>query len=90
MKTKVTGKYVIGFDGNTHVVFEDGEVVYENDKILFVGHDYPGEVDAHIDGGNAIVSPGFVDLDPIGDFSHALVQSELTGDLKNQLSWSEA
>ncbi|MFX9488004.1 N-ethylammeline chlorohydrolase, partial [Acinetobacter baumannii] len=62
MKTKITAKYVIGFDGEDHVIIRDGEVVYENDTILFVGHDYAGEVDEVIDAGNAVISPGFIDL----------------------------
>ncbi len=40
MKTKVTGAFVIGFDGKDHVIYKDGEVVYEGNQIVFVGHGY--------------------------------------------------
>ena len=40
MKTKLTGAFVIGYDGHDHVIYRDGEVVYEDDRIEFVGHDY--------------------------------------------------
>ena len=41
MKTKVTGAFVIGFDGTDHVIYPNGEVVYEGNQIIFVGHHYP-------------------------------------------------
>ena len=35
--------------------------------IIFAGHDFPGGVARTIDAGNAIVAPGFVDLDASSD-----------------------
>ncbi|NLW07482.1 MAG: amidohydrolase family protein, partial [Clostridia bacterium] len=72
-KTKITGKFVIGHDGEDHVIYENGEVVFQGDTILFVGHDYPEEVDEIINAGLAIVSPGFIDLDAVVDSDHALI-----------------
>ena len=42
MKTRITGRFVIGYEGGDHVVYRDGEVVYEDDRVVFVGHGYPG------------------------------------------------
>ena len=36
-RKKITAKYVIGFKDSSHCVYENGCVVYENDKILYVG-----------------------------------------------------
>jgi len=33
MKTAIEGSWVVGYDGNTHVVLEDGVVVFEDDEI---------------------------------------------------------
>ncbi|WP_312111243.1 amidohydrolase family protein [Brevibacillus reuszeri] len=89
MKKKITAKYVIGFDGEDHVIIRDGEVVYENDTILFVGHDYAGEVDEVIDAGNAVVSPGFIDLNALGDIDHDVVHLEASAGRNKNLLWSE-
>lgn len=89
MKTKVTGKFVIGFDGQDHVIIKDGEVVYEHDTILFVGHDYEGDVDQVIDAGNAVVSPGFIDLNALGDIDHDIVHLEADSARSKNLLWSE-
>ena len=49
MATKVTGRFVIGYDGRDHVIFENAEVVYDHDRVVFVGHGYDGPVD-HVRG----------------------------------------
>ena len=65
--TRVRARHVIGFDGAAHRTLRDGEVVYRGDTIVFVGRGYPGHVDEEIDGGNAVLGPGFVDLNALGD-----------------------
>lgn len=66
-------KFVIGHDGNSHVVYEDGQVVYSGNKIVFVGHEYGGPVDESHDFGLSVISPGFIDLDADIDSDHALI-----------------
>ncbi|MGO0058867.1 amidohydrolase family protein [Brevibacillus fluminis] len=91
MKSKLTGRYVVGYDGVDHVIVEHGEVVYETQSgtILFVGHDYPDQVDEVIDAGNAVISPGFIDLNALGDIDHDIVHVE-AGSRQKNLLWSEA
>ncbi|MGE7879470.1 chlorohydrolase family protein [Peribacillus muralis] len=89
MKTKVKGKYVIGYDGCDHVMLENAEVVYEGDTILYVGKKYPQEVDEVLDAGNAIISPGFIDLNALGDIDHDLLHFEAGSDKQKNLLWSE-
>jgi len=73
MKTKISAEFVIGFQKEDHVIYKDGEVVFENDQILFVGHEYPELVDRMIDAGHAIVGPGFIDLDALVDIDHGIL-----------------
>lgn len=61
MRTLIRGRYVIGYD-NGHQVVPAGEVVYEDDRIIFVGRHYAGRVDRTIDASDCLVSPGFVNL----------------------------
>ena len=64
---------VVGFDGHQHVLWRDGQVVFEGSRILFVGRDYPGPVDQWIDHGNALIGPGFIDLDALGDLDSTVL-----------------
>ncbi|MCA9878076.1 MAG: hypothetical protein KC442_09845, partial [Thermomicrobiales bacterium] len=70
MKTRLTGRFVIGFAGGDHVIYPGGEVIYEGETIAFVGHGYPGPVDVSRDYGDAVISPGFIDLDALADIDH--------------------
>lgn len=89
MKTKVKGRYVIGFDGRDHVILENAEVVFENDTIIFVGKKYFEEVDEMIDAGNAVISPGFIDLNALGDIDHDILHLEADSTIQKNLLWSE-
>lgn len=72
-----------------HAIFKDAEIVFENDRIIFVGHKFPGEVDECIAAGDAIVSPGFIDLNALGDIDHDLLHQEAPPHLHNSLLWSQ-
>ncbi|NLL36285.1 MAG: amidohydrolase family protein [Fretibacterium sp.] len=90
MRTKLSAKYVIAFDGARHILLRDGQVVFEGNSIVFVGRDYPGSCDEELDCGNAIISPGFVDLDALGDIDHGLIHCEAPKEIENHLIWSRA
>nr|NIM20053.1 N-ethylammeline chlorohydrolase [Candidatus Latescibacterota bacterium]NIM65787.1 N-ethylammeline chlorohydrolase [Candidatus Latescibacterota bacterium]NIO02280.1 N-ethylammeline chlorohydrolase [Candidatus Latescibacterota bacterium] len=49
MKTLIQGGYVVGFNGKEHEIFKDGVVVYEGNRISFVGKSYTEPVDKKID-----------------------------------------
>ena len=74
-KTKVTGRYLVAYDAAraSHRILEDGELVFDGDTIEFVGFDYPGPVDSVIEGGNAVIGPGFIDLDALGDLDSTIL-----------------
>lgn len=80
---------MIGYDGYDHVLIENAEVVYENDTIIFVGKNYPNEVDEEMDTGNAVISPGFIDLNALGDIDHDILHLEASTTKTKNLLWSE-
>lgn len=90
MITKIKGSYVIGFDGKSHVIIPDGEVVYENDTIVYVGKNYEGHVDKTEDAGNAVIMPGFIDLNALGDIDHDILHTEAYSSVRSSLNPSEA
>jgi 5-methylthioadenosine/S-adenosylhomocysteine deaminase len=61
MKTLIQGGYVVGYDGNEHEIIVDGVVVFEDDRIVFVGKNYVDSVDKCIDAKGCLISPGFID-----------------------------
>lgn len=90
MITKIKGRYVIGFDGTDHVIIPDGEVVYQDDTILYVGRHYEGAADKTEDIGNGVIMPGFIDLNALGDIDHDIIHLEAFQDVRKSLSPSEA
>ncbi|MBI1996479.1 MAG: amidohydrolase family protein [Deltaproteobacteria bacterium] len=61
MKTLIQGGFVVGFNGTEHEIFKDGVVVFEGNRIEFVGKDYSQPVDNKLDARDCLVSPGFID-----------------------------
>lgn len=66
-RTALTARWVVGFDGDTHVLHENGTVVVEGDRILHAGGAFEGPVDRREDFGEALIGPGFIDLDALSD-----------------------
>src|SRR5215467_1498620 len=60
MKTLIEGGWVVAYDGKSHVVHEQGNVVYENDRVVHAGGAYTGAVDARLSARGKLVSPGFI------------------------------
>jgi cytosine/adenosine deaminase-related metal-dependent hydrolase len=61
MKTLIQGGYVVAFNGHEHEILRDGAVVFERDRVEFVGKQYDHPVDKTLDARGCLVSPGFID-----------------------------
>jgi 5-methylthioadenosine/S-adenosylhomocysteine deaminase len=61
MRTMIQGSYVVGFDGEEHEIIKDGVVVYDGDRIEFVGKEFSQGVDKKIDAEGCLVLPGLID-----------------------------
>ena len=86
--TRVRAAFVIGYADGDHCIWPGGELVHEDDVVVFVGRGYAGRVDVDIDAGNAVVSPGFIDLNALADIDHAIFDSWPTGESRTGLAWS--
>jgi cytosine/adenosine deaminase-related metal-dependent hydrolase len=62
VKTLIRGGDVVAYDGHGHNVNRGGEVVFENDRILFAGQSYPGEANEVIEAQGKLVCPGFINI----------------------------
>jgi cytosine/adenosine deaminase-related metal-dependent hydrolase len=81
MRRRLTADWVVGHEGGQHCLIRNGEVVHEDGRIIFVGHDFPGEVDESQDFGAALIAPGFVDLDALSDLDTTILGFD------NQPAW---
>lgn len=77
----MTASWAVGHENGRHVLLERGEVVFENGEIVFVGHNFPGEVARRVDCGHALLGPGFVDLDALADLDTTILAFD------NQPAW---
>lgn len=73
LRTRLRARWVIGYRDNSHVILENADVVFHGDTIVFVGHDYTGDDDVFHDYGEAIISPGFIDLDALSDLDTTIL-----------------
>jgi len=69
----LTARWVVGHENGRHCLYENGEVVFEGDRIVYVGHRYPGPVARRHDYGRAVIGPGFVDLDALSDLDTTIL-----------------
>jgi cytosine/adenosine deaminase-related metal-dependent hydrolase len=88
VRTKLKSKYIIAYNGWKHVYLIDGELVYEGTSIIYVGKNFAGTCEREIDYGTALISPGFIDLDALGDIDHWHISSEQPNEMTNSLLWS--
>ncbi|OWJ68175.1 amidohydrolase family protein [Inquilinus limosus] len=72
-RTLLTAAWVLGHGAGGHRLIPNGEVVIEGGKVLFAGPSFPGEVARRIDFGDALVSPGFIDLDALSDLDTTIL-----------------
>lgn len=89
MITLVKAAFVIAYANGDHAIIRNGEVAYEGDSIIYVGKAFPGTPDAVIDAGEAILSPGFIDLDALADIDHALIDTWHGPETATGVDWSE-
>ncbi len=61
MRTLISATWIVGHENGRHRLIRDGVVVYEGNKILYVGKEFNGEVDKTIDAAGKLVAPGFID-----------------------------
>lgn len=88
MRTLLTAACVVGFDGRSHRYWRDGEVVFSDDRIEFVGRGFTGHVDRRVDYGDAVIGPGFIDLDALGDIDTGVLTVDNGDKRDNGRLWS--
>jgi cytosine/adenosine deaminase-related metal-dependent hydrolase len=75
------GGWVIAFDGEHHRLINNGEVAYEQDKIVYVGKNFEEKPDKVIDCSGQLISPGFINIHALSSIciTHFRVDGEGKG-----------
>lgn len=94
MDVRIQGGFVVSFNGQQHEILDGGCVVYEDDRIIFVGFpDDPEcpQADRIIDATGKLVSPGFVNLHCIAniDLQPLKIDSPIKGFPRSR-EWMES
>jgi len=61
-KICIRASYIVAYDGYRHRYIKNGELVFQDENIIFVGNKYAGPLDETIDARGKIVAPGFVNV----------------------------
>jgi cytosine/adenosine deaminase-related metal-dependent hydrolase len=72
-RTLISAAWVLGHRDDGHRLVPKGQVVIDGGEVIYVGADFPGEVARRLDFGNALVSPGFIDLDALSDLDTTIL-----------------
>jgi len=79
----LSARWLVGHADGSHKLYRDGEIVIDRDRVVFIGHGYPGDVSRRIDYGNALIGPGFIDLDALSDLDTTVLAFD------NQPAWKK-
>ena len=61
MRTRIACGWLVGHSGGHHTLWRDAQLVFEDDRVVFLGERFEGTVDREIDAKGKLVSPGFID-----------------------------
>ena len=62
MRTAIQGGDIVAFHAGGHRLLHDGVLVFESDRIVYVGRRYDGPVDARVDASSKLVMPGLINV----------------------------
>src|SRR5262245_14064800 len=62
MKTLIHGGDIVAYDQGGHRLLRGGALVFDDDRITFVGRGDPGPVDERIDAAGHLVIPGLINI----------------------------
>jgi len=88
--TLLKAKWIVGHQNGRHCLYEDGEIAIAGDSVLFVGKAFPGSADRVLDYGNALIGPGFIDLDAVSDLDTTVLGFDNQPPARKGRVWPES
>ncbi|MEL4376722.1 amidohydrolase family protein [Brucella cytisi] len=81
--TLLTAEWVLAWRDERHWLIPNGEIVFEDNQVLYAGPHFEGQVARRIDFGKAMISPGLIDIDALSDLDTYLLVHD------NQPAWAK-
>ena len=72
-RTALAARWIVAHRDGGHRLLENGEVVFDADRIIHVGARFNGDVARRIDLGEVLISPGLIDLDALSDLDTTML-----------------
>ena len=79
----MSADWLLAYRGDGHCLVPNGEIVIEQGEVIYAGPRFEGEVTQRIEFGNALISPGLIDLDALSDLDTYLLVTD------NQPGWAK-
>lgn len=89
-RTLLSARWIVGHANGRHTLVHRGELVFERGEVIFVGHNFPGEVARRIDYGEALVTPGMIDLDALSDLDTTVFSYDNHPEWKKGRTWPQS
>ncbi|WP_434614346.1 chlorohydrolase family protein [Arthrobacter sp. A5] len=89
MRTCIRADHVLVHESGRHVLVSGGQVVYEDDSIVYAGPLRDGSFDETLELGASLVTPGLIDLDALTDIDHLILDSWSPVDRSEGFQWSQ-
>src|SRR5947209_9931533 len=61
MRTRIACGWLVAHADGQHTLWRNAELVFEGNRVLFVGERFEGRIDGEIDAGDKLVVAGFID-----------------------------
>jgi cytosine/adenosine deaminase-related metal-dependent hydrolase len=72
-RTALAARWIVAHRDGGHRLLENGELVFDADRIIHVGARFNGDVARRIDLGEVLISPGLIDLDALSDLDTTML-----------------
>src|SRR5688500_6012812 len=87
MRIRLTSRWVLGYSNGDHALLENGEVIVADEVVERVGPRTEQECDRAYAYGDALIAPGFIDLNALADADCTILRFD-SAVAKTRTLWS--
>jgi cytosine/adenosine deaminase-related metal-dependent hydrolase len=87
MRIRLTSRWVLGYSSGDHALIENGEVIVADDVVERVGPPTESECARTYSYGDALIAPGFIDLNALADADCTILRYDSSA-AKTRTIWS--
>ncbi len=88
MPIRLRANWVLGYASGDHVLLRNADVIIDEDRIVHVGPGWHDVVEETHDYGDALLAPGFIDLNALGDIDCTILKFDAPSPVPDGSTWS--